>query len=145
MSLYEFNIATAGIGKIQKGKTEAILQSQCMCWLRDESQDLISKGNTPFVFFHVGNEAFSKNSCAYFMSKKRQGVIPGAPDIVVARNDKVAFIELKAPAVKRLFFNAPEGKLSAAQKLFKNWCGMAHVTYTVCYDLEEFKSVVESI
>lgn len=53
---------------------------------------------------------------------KREGVLPGAPDIMLVRNGgTVAFLEVKTA----------KGRLSKHQIAFRDWCGANAVPYAV--------------
>ena len=99
------------------------IQVECVNWYR-----------TAFpsgVIFAVPNCGTRNIGTFYYMVK--EGMTPGAPDLVAARPDgSVIFIEMKSP----------KGRLSENQKQLQKTCeNISQNLYFVCRSLEEFKSL----
>ena len=107
-----------------KRKTdEHDIQCECVNWYRQE----FPTG----VIFSVPNCGTRNIGTFYYMVK--EGMTPGAPDLVATRPDgSVIFIEMKSL----------KGRLSNNQKQLQKTCeNISQNLYFVCRSLEGFKSL----
>jgi len=79
------------------------------------------------VWFSVTNEYSGKHNPIFGAVMGAMGRIRGAPDYVFMWEGGCACIEMKSE----------KGRLSANQKIFKEWCETKNVTYVVCYTAQE--------
>ena len=102
------------------GKEDAI-QMQIVCFLSEHQR----KGN--YIFFSVPNEGVLKAAganraktwfFAIITKLKKMGMLPGVSDLVIVKNGRTFFLELKAPGKKlsknQIIFLNNAGKVGAA-------------------------------
>ena len=104
---------------------EDIMSHNMSIWLRNRVLD-----EARLVFFHVPNEACIPHS--YGKKLNAIGRISGAPDFVVASDNRVIFLELKAG----------NNKMTENQKAFEAWASYAGVPYFCTNSLSEAHSIV---
>ncbi len=94
-----------------------------------ELKYLVLKEELKAVFFHVPNESIVRSLGDVASAKKKHalGMINGAPDLLIANERDMLFIEVKTKT----------GKLSESQKLFQLWCEKVGVKYEVCRSVED--------
>lgn len=59
-------------------------------------------------------------------------LVPGVPDVCILGAKGALCVELKRPASRDLFGRKPKGRLSPEQKIFRDRCVAAGVSYIVC-------------
>lgn len=101
---------------------ECDIQSACITWFRKNIND--------GIIFSVPNEACYKRK-SYF---EKLGLLSGVSDTVVILNDKVIFIEFKAPKC----YQRPE------QRLFEDKIIALGFQYYVVHSVEEFINIINN-
>jgi len=88
----------------------------------------------PNGFWAIARSEEEKTLAARIVSQmKKSGMLqPGVPDWIFLWSDGSGAIELKRPAEKTLLWKTPAGRLSPAQKSFREQCEAAGVPYRVC-------------
>lgn len=84
------------------------------------------------MFFHIPNQRGTR-TLAEMVALKSLGVIPGVADLgLIVRGGMIIFIELKTA----------KGRLTSAQKAFKQRCDDFNVPYHVCRSIDEVGAVL---
>jgi hypothetical protein len=84
------------------------------------------------LWIHVPNESQTRASVQWYVKRKKKGVKPGFPDIVIFDKDKTVFIELK---VDRNKFKRKDGfsMLSVSQKKWRDdLLALGYNYYIIC-------------
>lgn len=87
----------------------------------------------PAFAFHVPNEAAGKRSKWATYQLKRQGLVPGAPDLLILFDGRCVGIELKTPS----------GRVSRAQDDFLRAMNAAGCSASVCRSIDDVKQFLK--
>ena len=99
------------------------IQAECVSWFKQEYPS--------GIIFAVPNAATHTRSYYY----QAEGMLPGAPDLVVVNNGGVAFIEMKSP----------KGRMKEQQVEFMKKSQDNGIQYGICRSLEDFKSTCKRL
>lgn len=132
-SRFDFLRATF-LNRPYRGKItdENLLTIELSNYLKEAT--LLNKCN--YVWFHVANEGMTSTTKQILRQgclKRNMGKLPGVADFVFLGKDKSFCLELK---VKKR-------KLTTAQEIFQEWCGIVHVGYDVAYTLDEAITILK--
>ena len=105
--------------------TEDQIQRELLGWLKAVCPNAL-------VFAVPNGEHRNKRTAAKL---KGQGVLPGAPDLVVAHDGVIAFIEVKRP----------KGRQSPAQIEFQDRCAEQRLPYGVVRGKGDLKAFLDDI
>lgn len=106
-------------------QTEEQIQRQLLGWLKAVCPRAI-------VFAVPNGEHRNKITAAKL---KGQGVLPGAPDLVIAHDGVIAFVEVKRP----------KGRQSPAQIAFQDKCSEQRLPYGVVRGKGDLKAFLDDI
>lgn len=106
-------------------QTEEQIQRQLLGWLKSVCPNAI-------VFAVPNGEHRNKITAAKL---KGQGVLPGAPDLVIAHDGVIAFVEVKRP----------KGRQSPAQIAFQDRCSEQRLPYGVVRGKGDLKQFLDDI
>ena len=106
-------------------QTEEQIQRQLLGWLKAVCPSAI-------VFAVPNGEHRNKITAAKL---KGQGVLPGAPDLVIAHDGVIAFVEVKRP----------KGRQSPAQIAFQDKCSEQRLPYGVVRGKGDLKAFLDDI
>lgn len=106
-------------------RTEEQIQRQLLGWLKAVCPNAI-------VFAVPNGEHRNKITAAKL---KGQGVLPGAPDLVIAHDGVIAFVEVKRP----------KGRQSPAQIAFQDKCSEQRLPYGVVRGKGDLKAFLDDI
>lgn len=106
-------------------QTEEHIQRQLLGWLKAVCPNAI-------VFAVPNGEHRNKVTAAKL---KGQGVLPGAPDLVIAHDGVIAFVEVKRP----------KGRQSPAQIAFQDRCSEQRLPYGVVRGEGDLKAFLDDI
>ena len=105
--------------------SEDQIQRQLLAWLKAVCPNAI-------VFAVPNGEHRNKITAAKL---KGQGVLPGAPDLVMAKDGVIAFVEVKRP----------KGRQSRAQKAFQEKCAEQRLPYGVVRSPGDLQAFLDDI
>ena len=90
-----------------------------------------------FLFFAVPNEGMGQAKTGAGLGRmarlKKMGLRSGVADIVIVKDSRAYFLELKRPG----------GKWSASQQLFAGDCYLAGARYAVAYSFDEALKILK--
>lgn len=112
-------------------KGEDKIQREIIVFLQEETL----KKSLKAVWFHVPNEFCGNKNKLFGYKLSLLGKIPGAPDLLLAWENQVAFFEIKTS----------KGVLSPRQKLFQKWCDFNKVQYFVVRSLKDFQEKLKDL
>jgi len=111
--------------------SESQIQIQVADWLR------LHEASGGFIFFAVPNEGMGKAKTGAGLGRmarlKRMGLRPGVADIVIIKDGRAYFLEMKTVT----------GELSDNQAIFGLDCGKIHAQYQVAHSFEEAQKIVK--
>lgn len=125
-------------------QAERVLQQEVTLRLRALGVLSFSVPNS--LFFPARTEAERALIARVVSQMKNDGIItPGAPDLVIAGNGVVCFVELKTAGSRDLLGKTKRpGQLSDLQKEFRDRCADAGAPYYVCHSWDEVKAALMS-
>lgn len=103
---------------------ETTIQQSVVKFLREELP-------ASYKFFSIPNGGRRDRITGAIL--KREGALAGAPDLqIVGPDGFCVFIEIKNE----------KGRLSEAQKVFRDWCGENRVPYAICRNKSDVQNVL---
>lgn len=125
-------------------RAESALQSEIMLRLRLQHPELVACA-IPNGMWLFG--ADKTRAAIIVRNMKRDGLLtPGAADIVIVGQGRLAFFELKVPPSRDLLGKRRQaGQLSVDQRLFAARCIACGVPYFVCHDWLEVEAAIAAV
>ena len=104
-------------------------------------QHLIFRGVPGLIFFAVPNGMVSDPVSVARM--KAQGLMPGAPDLMIFVPPDEPFDDTKWPYPLCLELKSAKGRLSEAQAQFEVDCNRIRLAYEVAFNIDEALEILE--
>ncbi len=112
---------------------ERDIQREIMLRLRFAPLDALIIPVPNGIWLPARNEAERSLIARLIARLKADGfLLPGAADLLVLARDFSGAIELKRPAASTLLGKTPKGRLSEAQRGFKQSCEALGIAYALC-------------
>lgn len=111
----------------QTSKSEDRIQQECVIWFRNNHLEIRN------LLFSVPNGGYRNPREAKKM--KDTGTVSGVSDLILMYDGKTTLIEMKTP----------KGRQSSTQIAWQKDVEKQGFQYFVCYGLEDFKKVINSI